>query len=264
MSRPATIPLSRRERRAIARREQAERPVRRARQRRSGPRPAWQSPMAIVTLLAVALGVILVALAWRPASPPAGAQLVTAPTTYPADLTDGTTLGSATAPVVIQLYADFQCPICRDFVTEQLPRLVTDYVKPGIVRIEAKDLDILGKGSPDESLELAAGAACAAQQDRYWAFHDLVFWNQRRENKGDHDAAFIASVAAESGVDVAAWNACNSAADGRQAIRSATRVALAAGIQATPTLVVNGQRFVGLPVYTQLAALIDQLAAHGS
>jgi protein-disulfide isomerase len=220
--------------------------------------------MAIATLCAVALGIVLVALAWRPASGPASAGLITAPTSYAAELTNGTTLGAASAPVVIELYADFQCPICRDFVTTELPRLVTDYVKPGIVRIEAHDIDIIGKGSPDESLELAAGAACAAEQDRYWAFHDLVFWNQRRENRGDHNAAFIASVAAGSGVDMTAWNACNAKPDTRQAIQSATHTAIAAGIQATPTLVVNGQRSVGLPSYTQLAALIDQLAARGS
>ncbi len=217
--------------------------------------------MAIATMMAVALGIVLVALAWRPASRPAGAGLTSGPTTYAADLTDGTVLGSATAPVVIQLYADFQCPICRDLVTTELPRLIREYVQPGIVRIEARDIDIIGKGAPDESLELAAGAACAAEQDRYWPFHDLVFWNQGRENRGDHDAAFIASVATEAGVDMTAWNACNARTDGRQQIRAATRAAAAAGIQATPTLVVNGQRIVGLPVYSQLTALIDQLAA---
>jgi protein-disulfide isomerase len=264
MSRPATIPQSRRERRAVARQEAAERPRRSNRPRRPGSRPAWQSPMAIATLGAVVLGVALVALAFRPAGRPTGAQLAAGPTTYSAGLTRGTVLGSASAPVVIDLYADFQCPVCRDFVTVQLPRLVTDYVNPGIVRIQAHDIDILGKGTPDESLELATGAACAAEQDRYWPFHDLVFWNQRRENRGDHDAAFISSVAAQAGLDVSAWNACNARADVRQTIGSATRVAAGSGIQATPTLVVNGQRLVGLPVYSQLTALIDRLAAPGS
>ena len=56
-----------------------------------------------------------------------------------------------------------------------------------------------GRGTPDESLELAAGAACAAEQGRYWQYHDLVFWNQGRENAGDHDAAFIGRVATAAG-----------------------------------------------------------------
>jgi protein-disulfide isomerase len=220
--------------------------------------------MAIATLAALALGVALVALAWRPAAPPAGGNLITPTTAYAPDLTDGTVLGSKSAPVVIELYADFQCPVCREFTTTQLPRLVAEYVVPGKVRFEAHDIAFLGRGTPDESLQLAVGAACAAEQDRYWPFHDLVFWNQGRENRGDHDAAFIASVAAAAEVDVTAWNACIARPDRSLAIQAATRAATGAGIQYTPTLVANGQRVVGLPVYSKLAALIDRLATGGS
>jgi len=213
--------------------------------------------MAIVTGLAVLLGIVLVAIATRPPTAPA-LNLVSGPTTYPADLTDGTSLGSPNTPVVIDLYADFQCPACQQFVTMELPQLVTDYVKPGIVRIQAHDLDILGRGSPDESLELAAGGFCAAQQDRYWQYHDLVFWNQGPENRGVHNAAFIAAVADQAGVDPAAWQACFARTDIRAPIVSATR---ASGVTATPTLRINGQQLVGVPAYADLVALIERLAA---
>jgi protein-disulfide isomerase len=138
--------------------------------------------------------------------------------------------------------------------------LVREFVVPGTLRIEARDIDILGQGTPNESLELAVGAACAAPQDRYWQFHDYVFWNQGRENLGDHDAAFITGIADAVGVDRAAWDACVALPDARTATTARTSAALAQGINSTPTLVINGQQFVGVPNYDQLADVIRQLA----
>lgn len=258
MTRRAAHPISRRERRA---KERFERPVeQRRRPAHRASRPVWQSPVVLVTAAAVLIGIVIIAFA-RPPAAPNRADLITPPTAYAAGLAKGEVLGSASAPVVLELYSDFQCPACRQFVTLHLSRLVTDFVTPGTLRIEARDIDILGAGTPNESLELATGAACAAAQDRYWQFHDSVFWNQGRENRGEHDAAFIALVADAAGVDRTAWDACIALPASRTAITARTTAARAAGIRSTPTLVVNGQPFVGVPNYDQLAALIHQLAA---
>ena len=258
MTREAVPPISRRERRAQERFERPGQQRRRPAHRAS--RPAWQSPVVLVTAAALVIGIAIIAFA-RPPATSNGADLITPPTAYAAGLAKGEALGSATAPVVLEVYSDFQCPACKQFVTLQLSRLVSDFVTPGTLRIEARDIDILGKGTPNESLELATGAACAAAQDRYWQFHDYVFWNQGRENRGDHDAAFIARVADAVGVDRTAWDACVALPASRTAITTRTSMAAAAGIRSTPTLVVNGQAFAGVPDYDQLAALIRQLAA---
>jgi protein-disulfide isomerase len=257
MSREATPPIGRRERRALARMERPAAPPRRSVNR--APKPVWQSPVVLVSIAAVLIGIAVIAFV-RPSEPAPGQELVTPPTSYAGVPVKGEVLGAATAPVVLELYSDFQCPACRLFVTQQLARLVSDFVQPGILRIEARDIDILGQGTPNESLELAAGAACAAAQDRYWQFHDYVFWNQGRENRGDHSAAFIATVADAAGVERVAWDACFAQPDARTPITSRTNAAIGAGINSTPTLVVNGQSFTGVPDYDQLAALIRQLA----
>lgn len=261
MSRDTVPPMTRRERRAQAR---FERPAgARSAKHRPAPRPAWRSPVVLVTAAAVLVGIAVIVFA-RPPQPSTGAELVTPPTSYPAELVDGDVVGAASAPVVMQMYSDFQCPACKLFVTERLPRLLTEFVVPGTLRIDSRDIDVLGKGTPNESLELAAGASCAAEQDRYWPFHDLVFWNQGRENQGDHDAAFIARVADAAGLDRQAWDACMVRSDVRPALKAQTAAALAAGVSSTPTLVVNGQSIVGVPAYDQLAQLIRQLAAAAS
>jgi protein-disulfide isomerase len=219
--------------------------------------------MVLVSAGALVAGAVLVFLA-LPREPSAGDELLVPQHPYPAELVDGDVVGAAEAPVVIELYADFQCPACQLFVTERLARLVSEFVMPRTVRIEAKDIDILGQGTQSESLALAVGARCAAEQDRYWQFHDIVFWNQGRENRGDHDAAFIARVADAAELDRTTFDACIARADIRAAIREQTAAALGAGISSTPTLLVNGQPVVGVPEYEQLAALIRQLAAQAT
>jgi protein-disulfide isomerase len=254
-------PSSRRERRAQARRDS---PTDRPRPpRRPAREPLWRSPIVLVSLAAVVVAIVVV-LFVRPVTTQTTTELTIPSTSYTADLVNGETVGSATTPVVMEVFSDFQCPACRIFITTELSRLLTDFVVPGVLRIESKDIDVLGKGEPDESLELATGARCAAEQGRYWQFHDLVFWNQGRENRGDHDAAFIARVADQAGLDRTSWETCLAKPDIRQAIRDQTASAVAAGINATPTLRINGQVSVGAPGYDQLSALIRQLAATSS
>jgi protein-disulfide isomerase len=254
-------PQSRRERRAQARLEP--RPQRRKSRAAAGSRPIWRSPLVLTSAIALAVGAILIVVALpKPTDP--GREMQVPPFSYPADQIRQDVIGSAAAPVVIELYSDFQCPACKLFVTTQLHRLVDEFVVPGTVRIEAKDIAFLGSGNPDESLELAAGAACAAEQDRYWGFHDLVFWNQGRENRGDHDATFIGHVADMAGLDRTAWDACFARGDVRSPITSRTQAAMGQGVRSTPTLVINGQAVVGVPNYDALAAQIRTLAGGGA
>ena len=259
MTRSPNPPSSRRDRRAAARLEPR---GARARARRPQDRPAWQSPLAIITVVAVLVGLVVILFGLPKDQPPG--ELVVPAMPYTADLTDGEAVGSADAPVVMEVYSDFQCPACRTFVVNQLAGLVNEFVKPGILRIEARDIVILERAGSEESLRLAVGAACAGEQDRYWQFHDIAFANQGRENQGDHDAAFIAQVADLAGVDRTAWDACIARDDVAAAIRSQTATSRSAGIGSTPTLLVNGEKLVGVRQYAELAALIQTLATAAS
>ena len=263
MSRPPTIPPSRRERRAQARVERPA-PARKKVVRRAAARPPWQSPVVLTTVGAIVLGaVVIVAAGGFKLGPSA---LIPPDTSYAGLALDDESVGSPTAPVVMEVFADFQCPACKLFYTTELPSLLRDLVQPGFLRIKSEDIDIIDRGGSTESLELAAGAFCASDQGKYWAYHDYVFWNQGRENKGDHDAAFIDRVAEAAGLDMTAFHACQARADIRQPIIDRTTQAGAAGVSATPTVRLNGQMPFGsgMPSYDQLKAVILQLAASAS
>jgi protein-disulfide isomerase len=255
----STPPVSRRDRRAQAR---YERPVapRRKPTRKTGERPAWRSPVLLTSVGAVLVGALIIAFAGGIFGG-ATKDLVTPPTSYSGITQTGESVGAANAPVVIELFSDFQCPACKIFVTTEMQSLVTDFVRPGLVRIEAKDIDIIDRGSGTESLRLAVGAACAGEQGKYWDFHDLVFWNQGRENRGDHSNEFIARIATAAELDMTAWSSCITKTDLAQQVLKQTTDSAAAGVRSTPTLRINGQVITGVPAYDELHTLITQLLA---
>lgn len=265
MTRQVPPPPTRRERRELERRDRPIRDRSRSFTRRPTTRPAWQSPLAIVSVAAFVVAVVLIVLNQKPAQSPSTTFLVTPPISYSIDIVDGEALGRADVPVVMEVWSDFQCPVCAKFVREQFATLKSQFVDAGILRIQARDIAILGTGERDESLELATGAACAARQDRYWTFHDLVLWNQGRENQGDHSPEFLAAVADRTGVDRTAWDACMAADDVRKTVKTQTIAALRAGINATPTIALNGGTPIpGLPDASALIATIQELVGAGA
>jgi protein-disulfide isomerase len=246
---------------------------RRAAKRRNGPaRPGTvprtgRSPFLLITAIVGGLGIVLVGaliLLGSGTTKPDAGSLVTPTSPTPIAMADGRSLGQADAPVTLELWTDFQCPICGQFARSVEPALVSRYVTPGTLRIVHHDAAFQGAKSSsayDESVEAAAGAWCAADQGGYWSFQDWAFANQSGENQGAFAAGRLTSIASAAGLDVTAWKACVATGGRQTAARSETAQAVAAGVNATPTMSINGQVIVGLRGVTELSALIDAAAA---
>jgi protein-disulfide isomerase len=234
-------------------RRQAQLEERRARrrQRRGEPQRSRLLPLTIGGLAVGVVGVIIFIIATAPPAP-VDLREPTAPSSYPQ--ADGQALGSADAPVTIEVYSDFQCPACGVLATTIKPRLIADYIDAGQVRFVYRDFAFLGP----ESITAAVGARCAARENRFWQFHDYLFANQRDENRGGFSDARLAAIAAAVGLDLDAYRACQADQAERQAVIDERAAAAAVPINSTPTLVINGeQRIVGVPEYAELRQAID-------
>jgi protein-disulfide isomerase len=103
----------------------------------------------------------------------------------------GKTLGDPKAPVTMIEFADLQCPFCKEYSLQTLPRIVQDYVRAGKVRLELHLLTFLG----EDSVRGAAVANAAALQDKLWNFTDLFYFNQGEEKTGYATDAFLRKIA---------------------------------------------------------------------
>ena len=240
-TRPVTHP-SRRERRA---RERDARPrARRAGITHTPTRSRWRSPLVLVSLgtvaiMAFAIGALFVSA--KPSGPSGLIPLVTPPDTGLSEYADGTALGAADAPVVLEVYGDYQCRWCGQFAREVLPGLARTFVAGGQLRIEDRTINLLSRNST-ESIDAATAASCAAPAGEYWEFHDYLMWNQSGEDLGAFSRERLFDVADRLGLESATFAACYEDPAVRAQIHDRTAQAFAAGITSTPTFVLDGER----------------------
>ena len=148
----------------------------------------------------------------------------------------GLTLGKANAPVRVVEFADLQCPFCRDYALNTMPRLVRDYVRPGTVRMEFRSLAFIG---PD-SVRVARVAQAAGQQGKLWNFIDLAYRNQGKENTGwATDAVLRRLASAVPGLDVNRAFAARGSAAVTDRLKAANTLATSDGVNSTPTFLVG-------------------------
>jgi len=259
----ADVPGTRRDRRAATRRDASKGGAGKGGRNRPSP---WRSPVALITggVLAVAV-VAIVALQFLPGSGHAGpaapgtrtaAGILVPAVGIPTDVASGRSLGPVDAPVQLTVWSDFQCPACKAFAEGTEWRLVADFVKAGTLRIDYRDLTIVGP----ESIEAATAARCADQQGMFWSYHDVLFANQAAENSGALTSQRLQDMADAIGLDRAAFDACLAGGDLRAAVQSDTAVGHTRA-NATPTLDFGSQVIPGVPAYDKLRATIEQLAA---
>ena len=93
---------------------------------------------------------------------------------------------------VIDIYEDFQCPVCAQF--EQLNG---DYIESLIADEKATvvyhTLSFLGA----ESVGAANAAACAADEGKFLQYHEALYANQGAENSGKWDATTLIGLGAK-------------------------------------------------------------------
>jgi protein-disulfide isomerase len=88
--------------------------------------------------------------------------------------------GNSQSGVTLVEYADFQCPFCGKFFNESEQTVIANYIKQGKINFVYRDFTFLGP----ESVEAAQAARCAADQGKFWQYHDYLFSHQMGENQG--------------------------------------------------------------------------------
>jgi len=160
---------------------------------------------------------------------------------------DGPSKGPADAGVTIIEFSDFQCPFCSRALPV-LNELMTRY--PTQVRVVYRHMP-LDRIHP-RARAAAEAAACADDQDRFWAFHDLLFANSK--TLGDED---LKRFAGEAGLDVAAWEQCVSDGKYKAKVEADIEAARSIGVTGTPAFVINGVLFTGARPVEEFVPLIE-------
>ena len=161
--------------------------------------------------------------------------------------------GAKKAKVTLVEYSDFECPFCsRFFPTVQ--QVLEEYPKD--VRVVYRHFPL---SFHPEAAPAAEASECAAEQGKFWEFHDGIFENQARIG-----SAYYKELAGTIGLNVNKFNDCVSSGKYRQKVIDQQSGGAAAGVGGTPHTIVIGPDGQKVPLsgalpYSQVKATIDSL-----
>jgi protein-disulfide isomerase len=153
---------------------------------------------------------------------------------------NGELLGRPSAPVLVEEYGDFQCPICGQWERTVGPT-VRRLVDQGRIRFEYHPIAFIGP----ESLAAANAAEAAGDEGRFWAYHDLLFADQAPENSGALTTDRLLELGRQVGLTSPRFQQRVTDGTYDNWVRQATDQASQRGVNATPTVFVNGRQVDG-------------------
>jgi protein-disulfide isomerase len=172
---------------------------------------------------------------------------------------DDPVLGNADARVTIIEFGDYQCPICRLFWKETLPRIRKEYVDTGKVKLVFRDFPL-----PVHSMAVPTAMAteCAEDQGRFWEYHDKVYREQDRRAREGEVADFRANDlkrwAADIKLDPVAFAECLDSGKYKQEVAADYAAAMGVGLGGTPVFFVNGRALFGAQPFAVFQKVIEE------
>lgn len=166
-------------------------------------------------------------------------------------------LGDPDAPVVIHEYSDFGCGHCANFALGTKQRLEEEYIQNGKVHLVFHSVGGL-VGSPS-TIQAAEAAYCAADQDAYWQYHDLIYANQAALfSKRDADITPSLEIFADLlGLDTGLFESCLAGGKYQDLTGQDYMDAKSLDISGTPSFLINGELLVGNQPYENFQAAIE-------
>lgn len=148
--------------------------------------------------------------------------------------------GSASAPVTVVEFADYDCPDCQLFVSEIAPGILRDFVDTGKVRLLFHDYPLRRHTG---SVPAAEAARCAGDQGAYWPMHDTLYAKLGEWRTSQAPGGLFAGYAEQLGLNRAAFEQCMGARTHQAAVQAAFEAAVRAGVTSTPIFVINGRPY---------------------
>jgi protein-disulfide isomerase len=184
-----------------------------------------------LTIVLLAAGVMFLS-----AKQPQGQTDPSGQTVYPIDYSKGEKIGSDSAKVKLVEFGDLRCPACKGFE----PAVEQVRTKPDVQFI-FRNFAFLGPAS----VTAANAAECAAEQNKYWQYHDYLYKNQPDENDTSmYTSDKLTATAVGLGLDGNQFKSCLDQTKYQQKITDDLNQGQTLGVNSTPTFFLNGKKLL--------------------
>ena len=159
-------------------------------------------------------------------------------------------LGDKDAKITLIEFGDYECKDCANFHNETRNQIIRDYVNTGVIKYIFKDFIINDITYVNNASTLAARASyCAADQGKYWQYHDELYDNSQGENTGWVTNESLNQFARNVNVtDPTMFSECLDSQKYNDIVTENNQLAQAIGFKSAPTfiLVKDGKEPLGI------------------
>jgi len=156
--------------------------------------------------------------------------------------------GPANAPITIVEFSDFQCAYCKRVLTV-LNEVLERY--PDQVKLAFRDFPI--QNIHPQAQKAAEAAHCAADQGKFWEYHDLLFEKQDAIPTGN-----FTEHAKALGLEPNSFQACLDSQKYKQKVEGNYADGVKAGVSGTPAFFINGRLVSGAQPLEAFKTVIDE------
>jgi protein-disulfide isomerase len=160
---------------------------------------------------------------------------------------NGPARGPANAPVEIIEFSDFQCPYCL-----RAHPIVQEVLSTYGNRIRFVYRHFPLPNHPN-ARPAAEASQCAAEQGKFWEYHDRLFANQGRLSDDD-----LKKTAADLGLDSGRFASCFASHKYKAQVDADLRAGTEAGVSGTPSFFINGRMLTGAQPFDAFKRAIDE------
>jgi protein-disulfide isomerase len=164
------------------------------------------------------------------------------------------TIGNEQAPVRMYEFSDFRCPYCARYNLDTGKKIFSKYVDTGKVYLGFVHLAILG----EDSVRVALASECAAEQQRFWEYHDLLFAQRQGGQNPDYSNENLKSLAQQLNLDIKAFSECLDSGRYTSTVLQQTQFARQIGLTSTPSFLINGKAIIGAQPYEVFEDVIEE------
>ena len=169
--------------------------------------------------------------------------------------------GDTTARVWLIVVSDFQCPYCKLWHDSTAPRIDSEYLKTGKIRIAYLNYPL---SQHQNAVPAAEAAMCAGAQGKFWAYHDSLFASQREWAALADGQPVFNRIARATGIDSAAYQVCLKDHVMRPMIEADYQRGSSQGVRGTPTFFIGSHRIDNAQPFSAFKPVLDSaIAASG-
>jgi len=146
-------------------------------------------------------------------------------------------------------FGDYQCQNCARFHNETRNQIMNNFVDTGQIRFIFKDFVINDLPSDRASTLAAEASYCAADQGKYWQYHDELYDNSRGENTGWVSENSLKQFATRIGIqNLTEFSGCLENHTHRDLVESNSQLANVIGLRSTPSFVIISNETVPIAI----------------